>query len=194
MAEDVRSWCKRCVHCQGERGVSGVSAWTRTELHSRPFRVIQIDTVTCRDRQGQGGSKYVLTVIDCFSRWPWLIPIETCEAPEIAEALLVKVFLSECMFPVVLRSDNAQYFTGSVMAEINKLLGINHITGSAYHPQFQGMVESMHKTLNHLVRGLVQDHPEDWETRIPFAQAILRITWMGAQLGIFILDLAHFAK
>jgi hypothetical protein len=87
------------------------------------------------------------------------------------------------MFPVVLRSDNAQYFTGSVMAEINKLLGINHITGSAYHPQSQGMVESMHKTLNHLVRGLVQDHPEDWETRIPFAQAILRIMPLAALGG-----------
>ena len=63
-----------------------------------------------------------------------------------------KVFLNMAGFPVVLRSDNAKEFVGEVSAELNKLLGIRHVTGSAYHPQSQGMVESMHKTLNLLVR------------------------------------------
>ena len=184
MAEDVRQWCKRCVHCQGERGVPSVSTWTRTELYSRPFRVIQFDTITCRDQHDRaGGANYVLTVIDCFSRWPWLIPLKTREASEIAEGLMLRVFLGEAMFPVVMRSDNAKEFVGSVVQELNKLLGMTHITGSAYHPRSQGMIESMHKTVNHLVRGLVTDHPEDWESRLPFVQAILRIMPLKALNG-----------
>jgi DMSO reductase anchor subunit len=71
--------------------------------------------------------------------------------------LITKVMLGLAMFPVVLRSDNAAEFVGEVVAEMNKLLEIRHVTGSAYHPQSQGTVESMHKTLNHLVRGLCQN-------------------------------------
>ena len=148
----------------------------------RSFRVLQFDTVTCR-QEVEGGSKYVLTVIDCFSRWPWLIPIEERTAITIANALLLKVLIDLAMFPCVLRSDNAQEFVGEVVAEMNKVLEIRHITGSAYHPQSQGMVESMHKTMNHLVRGLVQEHPEDWENVLPYAQCILRITPLKALGG-----------
>jgi transposase InsO family protein len=74
---------------------------------------------------------------------------------------MVKVMLGMAMFPVVWRSDNAKEFVSEVVAEMNKMLEIRHVTGSAYHPQSQGMVESMHKTINHLVRGLVDDHPDD---------------------------------
>ena len=72
---------------------------------------------------------------------------------------------------------------GEVVAEMNKLLEIRHVTGSAYHPQSQGTVESMHKTLNHLVRGLCQEHPEDWESRLPYAESILRCTPLKALGG-----------
>ena len=159
-----------------------MSAWTRTELYSRPFRVLQFDTVTCRSQDGQG-AKYILTVIDCFSRWPWLIPLKDRTAVDIAESLITKVTLGLAMFPVVFRSDNAAEFVGEVVAEMNKLLEIRHVTGSAYHPQSQGTVESMHKTLNHLVRGLCQEHPEDWEGRLPYAESILRCTPLKALGG-----------
>ena len=36
--DDVDKWCKGCDICQGEHGPTGISAWTRTELYSRPFR------------------------------------------------------------------------------------------------------------------------------------------------------------
>ena len=182
MREDVRRWCRRCQQCLGERAHSGVSAWTRTELFSRPFRVLQYDTVTCR-KSRDDGARYILTVIDCFSRWPWLIPIVERDATTIAQALMTKVFLGFAMFPAVLRSDNALEFTGEVASELNRLLEIKHITGSSYHPQSQGMVESMHKTLNLLVRGLAQDHPEDWELYLPYAECILRMVPLKALGG-----------
>ena len=84
------------------------------------------------------------------------------------------------MFPTVLRSDNAKEFVGEVSRELNTLLGMTHITGSSYHPQSQGMIESMHKTLNGLVRCLVEGDARSWETMLPYAQCILRIMPMKA--------------
>ena len=182
MYEDTRRWCHKCEQCAQERGSSGASPHVRTEFYSRPFRVLQYDTVKCRDDR-EDGSQYILTVIDCFSRWPWLIPIKTRTAVEIARGLLTQVMLGMAGFPVVLRSDNAKEFVGETVSEMNRLLGIASITGSSYHPQSQGMVESMHRTLNQVVRGLVKDHPSDWEERIPFAQSVLRMVPLKALNG-----------
>ena len=44
------------------------------------------------------------------------------------------------------------------------------------------MVESMHKTVNHIVRGLVEGHSDDWERRIALCESILRMVPL-ASLG-----------
>ena len=36
------------------------------------------------------------------------------------------------------------------------------------------MVKPLHKAINHLVHGLVDDNPGDWESRIPLCESILR--------------------
>ncbi len=72
------------------------------------------------------------------------------------------MFLPMVAFPVVIRADSALEFTAQVMQQVTWLLGVKHVTSSTYHPQSQGMVESMHKTLNQVVRGLVEHHPEIW--------------------------------
>ena len=174
MYEDVRRWCKNCEQCTRERGVAGTTSFSRTQFYSRPFRVLQYDTVKCREEE-DSGMKLILTVICCFSRWCWLIPLVSKSATEIAKGLFISCFLSGAMFPTVLRSDNAKEFVGEVSRELNKLLGLTHITGSSYHPQSQGMVESMHKTLNGLVRCLVEGNASEWEMMLPYAQCILRI-------------------
>ena len=83
------------------------------------------------------------------------MPIANNEAVTVAGALM-KTFCDAASFPTVSRSDNAADFTGDVARHLNKLLGIKQITGTAYHPQSQGAVESIRKTLNLYVRGIVQ--------------------------------------
>ena len=77
-----------------------------------------------------------------------MVVIPNREATTVAGALM-RIFCEVASFPTVLRSDNANEFVGQVVKHLNDSLGIKHITGSAYHPQSQGAVESMHKTLNH---------------------------------------------
>ena len=40
----------------------------------------------------------------------------------------------------------------------------------------------MHKTVNNVVKGFVQEHPEEWEKMMPFGECILRCSPM-ADLG-----------
>ena len=119
--------------------------------------------------------KHVLTAICCFSRFVWLIPIPDTTAETIGKALLENVLLGMGMFPAVLRSDRALSFTGSVLAYINQQLEIKHVLGSSYHPQSQGMVERMHRTLKIIGRAVVQENPNNWPTMMPYAQCVLRV-------------------
>ena len=168
MYADVRKWTSSCELCLGDRGAPGVTAWSRTQFFDRPFRCIQMDNIQCKN-------KFVLTFVDAFSRWCWLVPSDTKDGPATAKALLENVILGMMIFPTILRSDRGSEFLNDVVGELNRLLGIKHIVGSAYHPQSQGMIESLHRKVNATVRALVEDHPEDYEDRLPYTQGILRM-------------------
>ena len=116
---DVRRWCQKCEFCRAERGATGLSAWTRTQLYSCPLRVLQFDTITCEDpKKYKKGAKYVLTCVCCFSRWAWLVPIADKTAETIAKGLM-GIFCACGSFPTVLRSDNAAEFVGKIVRELN---------------------------------------------------------------------------
>ena len=100
--------------------------------------------------------------ICCFSRWCWLIPLRDKNAPTLAKALLERVFLDIAGFPVVLRSDRAEEFMSDVVAYLNAQLEIRHVLGSSYHPQSQGIVERMHRTMSAIGTGLCESFPEEW--------------------------------
>ena len=176
----VDRWCSMCDLCRGEKGPSAVSGWARTELYSRPFRVIQFDTVNCTPADKEKdppphGMQYILTAICCFSRWVWLVPIPDKSAETVGRALLERVILDTAMFPTVLRSDRAKEFTGSVIAYINSQLEIRHVLGSSYHPQSQGVVERMHRTMKAIGQALAEKELMNWPAMLPYAQCVLRI-------------------
>ena len=138
---DVRRWCNKCEFCRAERGATGLPAWTRTELYSCPFRVMQFDTITCENPRSARRTRERNT---CSRAG---VPIPDKQAETIAKGLM-RIFCDCGSFPAVLRSDNAAEFIWKIVRELNQLLGVKHITGTAYHPRSQGAVESMHKTLN----------------------------------------------
>ena len=143
MYSDISRLCAGCEHCQRENRHTAHTAWTRTELYSRPFRALQMDTVTCSNDAGQHsgnvtGARHILTVMCMFSRWVWLIPIVEKSAKVIAKALLERVFFDLAMFPAILRSGNAKEFMSDIVRQLNNALRVQHVFGSVYHPQSQG--------------------------------------------------------
>jgi len=172
---DVRRWCSKCEFCHAKKGVSGLSAWMRTGMYSCPSRVLQFDAITRQE-------KFMLTCVCCFSRWAWLLPISNKEAETIAKALM-NIFCDARSFPTVLRSDNAAELTGDVARRLNKMFGIKHTTGTAYHPQSQGAVERMQKILHQYVHGIVQGEADKWEDSLTYATMILRSAPMACLGG-----------
>ena len=61
-----------------------------------------------------------------------------------------------------LLSDQYANFMSSVIDELCKILGMNKLCTTPYHPQTNGLVERLHQTLMRMIRKLGKDKKADW--------------------------------
>ena len=66
------------------------------------------------------------------SRWPEAIPLKSITAKAVADAML-PVF-SRIGLPMVILSDQGSQFSGKLAKEVCKLLQIDQVRTTAYHP------------------------------------------------------------
>ena len=106
----------------------------------------QVDLVSMEStpvkRRGRA-FKYVLSLLDVFSRYHWLVPLEGKRSSSIAKAM--STIYKEHGPPRVLQHDQGREFDGAVKKLCNKL-GIKVIKGRPYHPQSQGKIERAHRS------------------------------------------------
>ena len=102
--------------------------------------------------------RYVLSVIDVFSRFVWLRPVSKKSSRNIADALQ-SIYLEHGP-PHVIQCDQGGEFKGAVI-EICRKLQIKVIRSSPYHPQSQGKVERSHRALrSKIAYEFVQNLPD----------------------------------
>ena len=96
-----------------------------------------------------------------------------CGTKSVARALVEQVF---CRYgtPLALLSDRGGEMDGSVMRELCRLLRIDKLRTSAYHPACNAACERMHRTLNTLLGKVVRERQNDWCEHLPFVAAALR--------------------
>ena len=88
--------------------------------------------------------RYILTMIDRFTRWPEAGPI-----PDITEETVPKAFVSAwvCRFgcPGIVTTDQGRQLECTLFTSLSRLLGTKHGRTTAYHPCANGMVERLHR-------------------------------------------------
>lgn len=168
LMEDVKQVVKTCMACQAAK----VNRHIRSPLGSYQapdtrFEHINIDIVKltcCRDLQ------YCLTIIDRYTRWPEAIPIPDQTAETVAQAL-IQHWIARFGVPLRITSDQGRQFESALFFQLNKLLGIEHLHTTAYHPQANGLIERFHRTLK---AALMAQETDDWVTKLPIVLLGLR--------------------
>ncbi|GBM62525.1 hypothetical protein AVEN_157721-1 [Araneus ventricosus] len=96
------------------------------------------------------GNRYVLVLMDYFTRWPEAIPIPDQEASTVAEEL-VRSWISCYDVPMILHSDQSTNFNSALFTKLSEFWGILKTRTTVLHPESDGMVERFNRTiLNHL--------------------------------------------
>ena len=68
--------------------------------------------------------------------------------------------------PARLLSDKGTSFTSSIIEELCKILGIQWLQTMPYHPQTNGLVERLHKTIMCMIGKLGEDKKADWPSHL----------------------------
>ena len=164
-AGDVGKWCRTCVKCatrkmpprRGRAPLQGISA-------GYPMQIVAVDIVG-PITPGEAKNPYILVASDYFTRWAEAYAIPNQEAITVATKLVDEFF---CRFsiPQQLHSDQGRQFESDVMKEVCKLLQISKTRTTPYHPQSDGLVERLNRTLISMLATSAQDNPTQWELHL----------------------------
>ena len=171
LAKDVLEYCQSCVSCQkcSKASVRKAPMMERPIL-MEPFEQVAVDIVGPISK-AKGGFTHILTAVCMASRWPEAVPQKSTSAVAVAE-VLVSIF-GRTSIPLEILSDRGAQFTGNLLKELCKLLGIKQLCTTAYHPQTNGTLERLHGTLGSmLTKG--SNKGQDWAKQITYALFYLR--------------------
>ncbi|GFX13175.1 retrovirus-related Pol polyprotein from transposon 412 [Trichonephila clavipes] len=152
--KQVREWAKACIRCQKCK----VSRHTKSKLgeFEQPderFSVVHIDLIG--KLPPSEGMQYCLTCIDRFSCWMEAIPI-----PEITAEIVGRAFYEKwiCRFgvPAKIVTDQGRQFEAELFRSIAAICGAKVAHTTSYHPQCNGKVERLHRTLKGAIKSSQQ--------------------------------------
>lgn len=163
---DVKRFCRSCDICQRTIQKGKVSKYPlqKMPLIDVPFKRVAVDIVGPIQPVTDKGNRYILTLVDFATRYPEAIPMPSIETERVAEAL-IDIF-SRVGVPVEMLSDMGSQFTSSIMREVSRLLSLNQLTTTPYHPMTNGMVERFNGTLKQMLKRMCADRPRDWDKYI----------------------------
>ena len=156
---DVVKYLRECLSCQKFKHNKGMSQQYRElPVVSHPLERIAIDLTDMTN--GQEGHRYILTVIDHFSRYVKFYPLKSKHAQGIVAKL--SQYISDFGRPLSILCDNALEFTGRELRTWADLHGVELLYTTPYHPQSNGLIERMHRTLKSVLAQMCQGYPLRW--------------------------------
>ena len=97
------------------------------------------------------GERYILSIIDCFSKYLILVPLSDHTAPSVNKDFYERV-VGYFACPRKILSDRGTEFMGRIWGELMTLLGVQQALTSPYYPQGNGNVERSHRTIHSRLR------------------------------------------
>ena len=169
MCSEVKEWSRLCVNCQTSKvGRHTIIPPEKIEVPRLRFKQIHIDIVGPLPESE--GYRYLLTMVDRYTRWPEAIPIRSIESKTVATAF-IREWISRYGCPETITTDRGLQFEASLFKELCGLLGAERIRTSSYNPRANGLVERLHRQLK---SSLTAKRDRDWMTTLPIVMLGLR--------------------
>jgi len=140
------------------------------EVVSVPFERVAVDIVGPFPT-AKGGFRFLLTCVDLATRWPEAVPIRSTTSKVVIHYLTA--MFAHSGFPKAIVSDNGPQFIGKSFSRSLRENGIAHVKSSPYHPQGNGVVERLHRTLRAIITKTTESKG-NWAFVVPMALYFIR--------------------
>ena len=162
----VKEYNRRCRRCAERRAGGFKVPQVKTVEARKPWELVSIDIVGPLP-ESMAGNRYVLTLIDHFTRFADGIAVKRKDAQTVARALLDLIHRHGA--PERLLTDRGMEFQARLTKVMLEELGIRGVSTSGYYPQCNGKVERFHRTLGNVLAHLVNKDHTDWDEQLPAA-------------------------
>ncbi|KAJ9558020.1 hypothetical protein OSB04_012634 [Centaurea solstitialis] len=163
---DVLFKIKYCIMYKADTLIEVMRASRRGDLYLMCFDTLETKEEICLMLhvdlcgpiavQSFGGRKYILVLVDEFSRFTWVeFMKKKSQVPSLLINLLKRLQVLHDSQVRVLRSDNGTEFKNAIVEEYLALVGITHNFSAPRTPQQNGVVERKNRTLVEAARTML---------------------------------------
>lgn len=165
MYRDIKNFSYSCKLCIEKKGFSLTKSPIQNfQPTSRPMELISLDILGPLPMSEQG-NKYVLTVIDHFSKYSILFALKDITAPTIANKLMEVVVTFGV--PNSILTDLGTNFQSTLFTELAKKLQIHKLKTTPYRPQTNSVSERINASIKTSLTCLA-DNTSNWDTYLSY--------------------------
>ena len=183
MRDHVKQFIKDCPICQklDQRNVK-IQTVPFTNATLEPMDTLNIDTIGPVPLD-QFGNCYILVIIDCFTRFVELYAIPDTTATSAARCILQHI--GRYGAPLKIRTDQGSQFVNDIVAELLKLVGVEHELTLAYSKEESAIVERANKEVMRHLKAILLDKNivNDWSISLPLVQRIMNAS-VHSSIGV----------
>lgn len=174
--QDVINFCQACERCARNKPPYKTNrAKLQPMVTGYPNEIVGIDMVGPLP-ETRRNNRYILVMVDYFSKWCEAIAIERTDAICVAKTIF-EYWIARFGVPEQLHSDRGSNFESAVIHDLCNLLGSKKSRTTPYHPEGNGLVERTNRTLKAYLKAFVdRQSTRDWDLALPHCLMAYRTT------------------
>ena len=159
--EELKRYIEECVECQINKPPNRYNHAEMMPLRpTKPFELITTDILGPLPIT-KNNNKYVLVVVDHFTKWLEVFPMNNQTALTVANNLIT-VFCRHGM-PETILSDQGSNYTSELLNQLWEVLDIHKVQTTIFHAQCDGNSERIMRSLQGMITHYVNGKQNDWD-------------------------------
>jgi transposase InsO family protein len=175
ISADVRMHVTACPACGRQKHAKrNLRAPLCSFTTGAPMERVHIDVLGPFPRS-EKGNKYVLMIVDQFTKWSEAFPLPDQTAESVAKTALNR-FFAQFGCPREICTDQGSNFTSAIFSALCNILQIAKTRTTPYHPSANGQVERYNRTVLQMIRCTLDGDQHNWDDQLPLLMSALRST------------------
>jgi len=160
MYRTIKRVIKTCDLCQRTKISNRIARGpTMSILPEKPLEMVSADLMGPLPR-GQGGCRYILAILDLFSKYVKLYPLKRATTDTIIKRIVTDYIPTVGIFQKIL-TDNGTQFTSHKWSRVMAGLKIKSVHTTGYHPE-SNPVERTNREIGRLLRTYCHQQHTNW--------------------------------
>ena len=174
MHRDVELYVKTCRTCNTSKAKNMPRHEMQTYQAGEPNERVHLDFLGPFETSNLG-NKYILSIVDQFTRWIEIYPL-----PEQTAAATAKAFfdgwIARYGVPTIVHTDQGRNFTSQLFQDLCAYLECTKTRTTPYRPSSNGQVERYNRMILSFIRCFLAGEEKEWDIHLPILGMSLRST------------------